>query len=56
MSRPVLGSFTAVAALLLLASAYLMADASAAAASLLAAAGVGILLSGVRAFGRRRLG
>ena len=56
MSRPILGSFTAVAALLLLTSAYLMADASAAGAALLAVVGVGILLSGVRAFGRRLLG
>jgi membrane-bound ClpP family serine protease len=56
MSHPILGSFIAVAALLLLGSAYLMADDSTAGASLLAVVGVGILLSGVRVIRRRRLG
>jgi hypothetical protein len=56
MSHPILGSFIAVAALLLLGSAYLMADDSAACASLLAVVGVGILLSGVRVIRRRHLG
>jgi hypothetical protein len=51
-----LGSFIAVAALLLLGSAYLMADDSAAGAALLVVVGVGILLSAVRVLGRRRLG
>jgi membrane-bound ClpP family serine protease len=56
MSHPILGSFVAVAALLLLGSAYLMADDSAAGAALLAVVGVGILLSGLRVVRRRRLG
>jgi hypothetical protein len=53
MSRPILGSFIAAAALLLLGSAYLLAGDSAAGAALVAVVGVGLLLSAVRMTGRR---
>jgi hypothetical protein len=54
MSRSILGSLIAAAALLLLGSAYLLADDSAAGAVPLVVVGVGILLSAVRVLGRRR--
>jgi hypothetical protein len=53
VSHPVLSSFTAAAALLLLGSAYLLAGDSAAGAAPVAVAGVGLLLSAVRITGRR---
>jgi hypothetical protein len=57
MSRPILGSFIAASALLLLGSAYMLADDSAAGSIMLAAVAIGLLLLAVRMLGRsRRLG
>ena len=53
MSRPILGSFIAAAALLLFGSAYLLAGDSAAGAAMVAVVGIGLLLSAVRMTGRR---